>query len=162
MKDTEHMDGETDRISRRNLVVGLAGTAALLGAAGVSALPKGWLERRRSMVPASWWDRRNWTLETAGINEWTSRVGNTFVLFRGTREIGMKLIEVRPFPSKGERPPEVTRDQAFAAIFEVGRHGLPAGDRIYRVAHVRYGDMRMFLNARGTAASPNLAEAFFN
>jgi hypothetical protein len=156
------MDGETDGFSRRDMVVGLAGTAALVGAVGVSALPTGWLESRRALVRASWWDRRTWTLETAGVREWSSRVGNLFVLFNGGREIAARLVKVEAFPSKGERPPEVARDQAFAAYFDVGRHGLPSGDRIYHVAHVQYGDMRVFLAACGDETCPNRAIAVFN
>lgn len=149
-------------VSRRRMIAGLAGVAAA-GGFGAWALPVGWYEQRKALVPASWWRRRNWTLATAGIREWTSQVGRSFVILGAHRELRLKLVEVRPFPSPGERPPEVSRDQAFAAIFDLVSRGRMANqDRIYRLASVRYGEMRVFLKPCGNAANPRRFEAVFN
>ena len=155
-------NSEAETISRRNLMMGLAGTAAVVGAVGVSALPVGWYEGRKAQVPASWWERKHWTLATAGVSEWNSRVGNNFVLLGASREVLLRLTAVNPFPSLGERPADVSRKQAFAAVFDSGRVRLPAQDRIYRIGHIRYGEMDIFLKPCGDATCPGRLEATFN
>ena len=155
-------NGEAEILSRRNVVVGLVGTAAAIGAVGVSALPVGWYEAKRAALPASWWSRSRWTLATAGLKEWTSQVGHSFVLLGPSWEVLLYLREVKSFPSPGERPPEVARKQGFAAIFDSGRVKMPARDRIYRLANVRYGEMDIFLKPCGDATCPGRLEATFN
>ena len=156
------MTKEAEIVSRRGVMAGLAGTALAAGGAAVWALPTGWYDSKVAAVSASWWERRRWTLATAGSREWTRLLGGAFVLFAGGREIRLWLSEVNALPSPGTRPPEVSRKQAFVAVFDSRGVRLPVEDRIYRVAHVRYGDLQVYLKPFGDPSRPNLMEAVFN
>ena len=97
------MTKEAEIVSRRGVMAGLAGTALAAGGAAVWALPTGWYDSKVAAVSASWWDRRRWTLATAGSREWTRLLGGAFVLFAGGREILLRLTEVNALPSPGTR-----------------------------------------------------------
>jgi hypothetical protein len=143
-------------MSRRNLLAGLAVGVAALGAVAAPALNRTWFARDGRGL-SSWWGRQRRSLARAGMNEWSRQVGSDFVVQGESGAAALKLVEVKPMLSAGVRPPEVTRDRAFAATFDAGS-AAPAGDRIYAVRHDVYGDMQVYFSP----ASGSRMTAVFN
>ena len=142
-------------LSRRNILVGLAG-AAVTAVVATTALRPALGDRGRRALASKSFTRRFLSLADAGEGEWQAQVGSEFTADGGYT---LRLAGVRPLTSLGTRPPEVTRERAFAAIFDVRGGMTMAGDLIYTVTHPQYGRMPLFLSA---TADPARMLAVFN
>jgi len=149
---------ETDKVlSRRNMLLMAGGTVA--AASAVIAAPFAKQIRRASqLVPELLVSRQPPSLANAGYQEWLSQVGSVFAVAGRT---SMALVGVRPLPTSGARPSNVTRTQAFVAVFDP-RGGTLAGDLIYTVLHPTYGALPIFLSAASDPRTPTRMLAVFN
>lgn len=149
---------EKTAISRRKMLIGATGAAAVLGAVGARALAGDALSSKPGSGP-NLWEREYWTLEGAGAAEWRSRIGTIFTAEgdRGTK-IDLKLAAVVPMLSGGDRPDDLARSSAFAALFDPTGGASLAGDKIYTVSTKQYGGMRIFM----TRGANKRLEAVFN
>lgn len=129
-------------VSRRTVVIGLAGAAVTTG--GVTApvfsfLSLGDIQQKLSPTVHG---RRNVALGRALFEEWSVQKGSFFTLDSGQV---VELVDVKLFPNDEGRPSYV-RPAAFLTVFEV-RRGVPVIDeRIYRLAHNEGGEFPLFLN----------------
>jgi hypothetical protein len=135
------MDRTASTLSRRNILLGLAG-AAVSAVVATTALAPAAGERTRRVLAGNRFTRRFLSLADAGQSEWTSQVGSAFTLDGGYR---LRLAGVRPLHSQGARPASVARDRAFAAVFEVLGGAPLAEDLIYSARHAHYGALPLFL-----------------
>ena len=142
-------------LSRRNLVIGLAG-AAVSAAVATTALSPGANERTRRLLAGNRFTRRFVSLAHADQAEWAAQVGSDFRLDGGSR---LRLAGVRPLHSEGNRPAAVTRDRAFVAVFDVLGGGSVAEELIYAASHPQYGALPLFLTGTG---DPRRMLAVFN
>ena len=92
----------------------------------------------------SWWPQQGANLAVAGGNEWSAHVGKTFGLQTESGKGTARLLEVQALPSKGERPPEVSRESAFALVFSAPAGA--AGDRIYKLTHESGREMSVYFS----------------
>ena len=97
------------------------------------------------------------TLATSEMDRWTKMVGSEFT-GGGYR---LKLMGVQAMNSSGVRPPDVTRDSAFVAVFEVLAGGYMPGDLIYRLS-TRNQVLDIFLANAFTSQFPRNMNAVFN
>ena len=95
----------------------------------------------------SWWPQQGANLAVAGGNEWSAHVGKSFGLQTENGKGTARLLEVQPLPSKGERPPEVSRESAFALVFSAPAGAAPLGDRIYQLTHESGRAMPVYFSA---------------
>ena len=154
------MDKAASTLSRRNLVLGLAGGTMLAGL--VALLPAGTspLSRQaRRLAASNRWTRRFISLADAGMGDWAGQIGAVFQAAGGW---SLRLAGVRPLPSSGERPAGLGRDRAFLAVFDVlGRREMP-GDLIYTAAHRDYAAFDLFLSAAEASGATRRMHAVFN
>jgi hypothetical protein len=152
------MDAVKSRLSRRTIVTGLAVGAAGAGAAAFGAIG------RTFLTPAdagegNWWSGPGIDLKRAGISTWRRRIGNSFVVDSDAGSATYTLARVDAFPSPGERPDDVTRDVAFALVFEGDRR--VDGNRIYNVRH-NGGAFDIFFSPSDPSAERPILQAVFN
>ena len=149
------MERAAPSFSRRNILVGLAGIAVAGVVATSRLFPAGERSARR-LLASNGFTRRFLSLADAEAGEWAMQVGSVFALDGGQR---LKLAGIRPLMSAGTRPPEVARERAFLAVFDVlGGAAIPA-DLIHTAHHRQYGRLPLFLSASG---SPRVMHAVFN
>jgi hypothetical protein len=149
------MDRAAPRISRRNILLGVAGVA-VAGVVATSRFIPGAEQGTRRLLASNGFTRRFLSLADAGQEEWAAQVGSVFVLEGGQR---LRLAGIRPLASAGERPADVSRRRAFLAVFDVlGGATLPA-DIIHTARHRQYGSLPLFLSASGR---PSRMFAVFN
>jgi hypothetical protein len=146
-------------LSRRKLLAGLTVSAVGLGAVAAQALNRTWFSRD-ARGSRSWWSRQYASLDNGGMNEWSRHVGSEFQVRTGSGAEAMKLVSVQPLTSKGARPAGVSRDRAFAAVFE-GGSGQAPGDRIYDVNH-KEGAMKIYFSLADPTSSTIRLQAVFN
>ena len=144
------IDNDANAVSRRNAMLAVGGAAVVLGAVTARTLPAQILGSASGTGTPNIWEREYWTLESAGIAEWTEQLRYNFRVVddRGLR-VTLRLIKVSPLNSGGERPAELARSSAFAALFDPGVNMHVKGDRIYTLIHGTYGEMQIFLKATG-------------
>jgi hypothetical protein len=142
-------------VSRRNLLAGLAGVAVTAVLATAAFRPTVG-ERARRALAGNGFTRRFLSLAEAGQREWAAQIGSVFEVQGGGT---MRLAGVRALQSSGARPPSVTRDRAFVAVFDVMNGMTMAGDLIYTISHPQYGPLPIFLSASG---NPRRMMAVFN
>lgn len=151
------MTGEkSSRLSRRAMLAGLGFGVAAAGAFATPALQLSWT--RKPAAKGDWWDRRNVSLDRAGIDEWSRQIGSEFALAGG---IVAKLAEVKPLRSPGRRPHGL-RDGAFAIVLESAGPALPAADRMLEVTHPQAGAMKIYFGACGGECGGRRLQAIFN
>lgn len=140
-------------VSRRTVVLGLAGTAA----AGTVAVQKaGTVEAFAALLnPVGAGQSAAW-LAKATSADWAAQIGSKFTTQTGHV---LKLIDVKNFPQSGRRPAGL-RDRAFVARFAVVKGGPLPGDTTYRVNH-KQGPFDLFLDPVNPA-SPLRMKAVFN
>ncbi|HYJ84401.1 MAG TPA: hypothetical protein VEW26_16350 [Allosphingosinicella sp.] len=140
----------------------LAGLGA--GAFGVAASAAPVLRLAPSSgKPASWWDRTFLSLQAAGLAEWTSVVGQTFILETPAGRHGLKVAAVTAFAASGPRPRTLGRSQAFSVAFEsLGGAPLPAGEGMYRLAHGTHPSLPIFMSAPTAFGRKTRLIAVFN
>lgn len=149
------MERATTALSRRNILIGVAGVAVAAVIATPSLRP-GVADRTRRLLASNSFTRRFISLANAEQGEWQAQVGSDFTAEGGYT---LRLAGVRALPSEGERPANVTRERAFVAVFDVRNGMTMAGDLIYTVTHPQYGRMPLFLS---TSDSPRRMLAVFN
>ena len=119
------------RHSRRSILAGLA-----VGGAGVGAAAMAFGGGRLAPLVAdseSWWVAPPVDLQTANASAWLANVGEIFE-FSGPEDGGdYRLVEVTPMQSAGDRPFDVSRQRAFAAVFEASGTSVAQGNRTYTV-----------------------------
>lgn len=137
-----HVADLINLLSRRNLILGLAGTAA----AGATAVGPGFLDAASLMQllrPSG--NRKGVFLKSGETGDWTAQRNTMFRLESGQV---LKLADVQGFKSidkKGTRRPGGVRSTAFVARFDI-KTGAPLdGDRIYRINHAQGGVFDIFL-----------------
>ncbi|HET9639874.1 MAG TPA: hypothetical protein VFP12_11770 [Allosphingosinicella sp.] len=143
----------------------LAGLGA--GAVGVAAAAAPILSLRLapspSRRPESWWDRTFLSLKTAGLADWKSVVGETFSLASPNGSHALKVVAVTAFAASGSRPAKLGRAQAFSVVFEsLGGAPLPAGDRLYELAHRSYPSLPISMGAPTMLGRKTRLIAVFN
>jgi hypothetical protein len=140
-------------VNRRYVVAGMC-ASGLLGAFSFAAV-RTQQQLAKGQQPAG--QTQTQSLATSEMDRWSRMVGDEFT-GGGFR---LKLKGVQALNSKGDRPPEVTRDAAFLAVFEVLSGGFMPGDLIYRMS-TRNQALDVFLGNASTRAFPNQMHAVFN
>ena len=143
---------EASLASRRGVIAGLAVGAAVLGAATPA------LGRAGTPIRGDGLGGERVALDRAGLAEWSRQIGSEFVVAAEAGTAALTLIAVEPRMSEGARPGGVSRDHAFAAIFDASSAPM-RGDRIYAVNHSVSGTMSIYFSA---AADSGRVEALFN
>ena len=133
-------------IPRRRMIVGGACALVGAGALAVPALKAAMGDGETQDSAGSWWTATRLNLSHAGFDEWSRQIGTAFLVGTEKGALTATLAAVTPLPSKGNRPDEVSRDRAFALVFDAGRTAA-AGDRIYPVRHPTYGDLNIYFSA---------------
>ena len=119
-------------VTRRNaLAVGAGAVAAGAIAAPIFGLAPKSSGSDTSLL--SFWPQQSVNLAVAGSSEWSAYVGKNFSIQTERGKATIKLVEIQALPSKGDRPPEVSRASAFALAFSLPSGAAPAGDRMYNV-----------------------------
>jgi hypothetical protein len=108
------MSKEEARVSRRNLLVGLAGTAAV-GAVAVTEGGQQQVAAFKNMLWKRQPGNRYARLANASVDDWALKIGSTFTTSTGHT---FKLTDVRQFGGQGKRPAGL-RDRPFVAGFQV-------------------------------------------
>ena len=140
-------------VSRRHVVAGMC-ASGLLGAFSFAAVK---LQQQQKNLEPVTGSVQTEPLATSEMDRWSRMVGNEFT-GSGFR---LKLMGVQPLNSQGVRPPEVTRDAAFLAVFEVLSGGYMPGDLIYRLTN-RNQVVDIFLANAFTPQFPRNMNAVFN
>ena len=143
----------SDIFSRRNVLLGLGGTAA----AGTVAAQSGGAEFFEQLLRPTNGGRRGVALATAGYDDWAAHVGTFFTAHTGHV---LELSDVQRFRTVGERPAAL-RDSAFVARFDSVSGGALKGSAIYRVNHPDGGTFDVFLTS-GPPDKPLRLLAVFN
>jgi hypothetical protein len=141
------MDSETGTISRRTVITGLAGAAALGGCSGGISIGDSGVGGTASAAAAP--------LSTADADKWAAAVGSRF-------DAGgyiLQLAGIERIDQSGRRPGEL-RQQAFVAVFDIVRGGFMPGDLIYRISHATIPAFNIFL--ANSVSSQSRMHAFFN
>jgi hypothetical protein len=133
--------------SRRNLVFGLVGTAAI-GTVAATQRVTGSDLFARLLRPVGL-GRRGAPLASANYDDWALQVGSLFTAHTGQV---LKLADVQRFPERGKRPAGL-RDRAFVARFDVTRGGPLSDSGIVRFNHPEGGALDLLLSA-GDPARP--------
>jgi hypothetical protein len=123
-------------VSRRKLLGGLALAAT---AAGANAAPV------LRLTPA----RRGTSFRSlahAGAEAWKQQIGAEFRIRTEKGVQGLILAEVRPLARLAGHK---GRDRAFALAFRSPGGSLPAGNRIYPLAHAQHGRLDIFFGPSG-------------
>lgn len=130
---------------RRNLLLALGagsvGAAALAGPVLNLAAPAP--GRAGSL---SWWERMFVSLAHGSADEWAAIRGQAFTMEGENGAVPVLLAEVNLLPSKGVRPPEVSRQRAFSVVFLAAPNRAPAGERTYRLTHPSFPPLDIFIN----------------
>ena len=131
--------------SRRNMIVGLAGTATV-GTIAATQKFSG-TESFADLLRPAGLGRHGATLATANVEDWKLQVGSYFTAHTGQV---LKLVDVQGFKEANARPGGL-RTSAFVARFDVARGGAMAGAEVYRLAHPEGGTLDLFMTAADAA-----------
>lgn len=133
-------------ISRRKaLAVGAGAVAAGAVAAPIFGLANKSGGSDTGML--SWWSSPDSNLALAGSSEWSALVNKEFSMLTEHGKSTSRLLEVQTLPSSGDRPPEVSRESAFALFFSTPKGAVPVGDRIYNVTNPSGREMLIYFSA---------------
>jgi hypothetical protein len=134
-------------LSRRNLLVGLAGGAAV-GAIATSNAGQEEVQAFKNLLWKNKPGKRYVRLDTATVDDWSLQVGTKF---RASSGHTLRLDDVQQFDHQNTRPKGL-RDRAFAAGFSIisGVGALPS-QVLLQVSHAEGGTFDMFM----TAGSPD-------
>lgn len=136
----------------------LAGLGA--GAVGIAAAATPIVGLGRT---ASGRDRAFLSLQRAGLDEWRSVVGETFSLVSPGGSRSVRVIAVNAFAATGRRPRTLGRSEAFSVLFEAAAGPpLPAGDRLYELAHRSLPSLPILMGAPSTSGDRTRLVAVFN
>lgn len=137
--------------SRRNILVGIFGTAVAAGGAFRFTSP----EEFSLLLRPRGRGRRRVPLHTAARDDWAAQIGTLFTADTGQI---LELTDVQGFPEKGERP-DGLRESAFSVQFEIKRGGAFGDDRIRRFRHAEGGVFDILLTRE---SDPLQTYAIFN
>ena len=128
------------RVSRRNMLIGLAGGAA--ATAGTVAT-QGFTDSGSfaNLLRPIGLGQSGAPLPYAGYADWKAQVGSSFATHSGET---LKLVDVQAFAHKGARPGNL-RDRAFVARFDVTK-GTALAEQLYGVADPEGGVFDIFLS----------------
>jgi hypothetical protein len=133
--------------SRRNLVFGLVGTAAIGTVAATQRITGSDLFAR--LLRPIGLGQRGVPLATANYDDWAVQVGSLFTAHTGQV---LKLADVQRFPERGRRPAGL-RTRAFVARFDVIRGGALPDSSIARFNHPEGGVLDLLMSS-GDPAKP--------
>lgn len=143
-------------VSRRIVLLGVAGTAATVGAASGPVF-MGLDAFKDALQPAQGKGRRRVPLGPATADDWSLQKGTLFRIDTGQI---LELVDVRRFKQYPGRPRHL-RPAAFVNTFEV-KDGAPlTEERIYRFSHVEGGQFDLLLS-RGAPDKPMRMLAVLN
>lgn len=149
-------------LSRRILLAGLGAGAVGAVAATAPVLSFG-SGGAGPGAKASRWDRAFLSLQSAGLDEWSKAVGETFALRSVNGAHRVRLVAVTAFPRSGARPAKLARAQAFSVVFEAaGGPPLPAGDSLYQLVHASYPSLPIHMAAPVGLGRTTRLTAVFN
>jgi hypothetical protein len=124
-------------VSRRRLLGGLALAAT---AAGANAAPV------LRLAPSAGRGTAFRSLAHADAKAWAEQVGAEFRIRTENGVQSLILAEVRPLARLNRRN---GRDRAFALAFRSAAGPLPAGNRVYPLAHAQHGRLDIFFGPSG-------------
>ncbi|HEY6815927.1 MAG TPA: hypothetical protein VI168_10345 [Croceibacterium sp.] len=142
-------------MSRRNILLGLAGGAAVAG--GVTVQQTGGVGDFADRLRPAALGRRGVNLANGTKADWALQVGTFFTAQTGHV---LKLTSVQAFPERGRRP-AVLRPGSFVARFDITSGGALQAAQFLRVNHAEGGAFDMFLTG-GNVARPLRMLAVFN
>jgi len=142
-------------VSRRNILLGLAGGAVAAGGITVQQTGVG-SESFAELLRPTGLGRHGVNLATASKDDWALQVGTMFTAQSGQV---LKLVNVQGFRERVKRPAGV-RAEAFVARFDVAAGGALPGNQIHRVNHKEGGEFDIFLSA-GDPSKPGRMLATF-
>jgi hypothetical protein len=132
--------------TRRNLLLALGAGSVGAAAFGAPALQLS-LAATHTGTDLNWWDRMFFSLQNGSVAEWSSVIGQVFSVEGEKGKTQLLLSEVKLLPSKGTRPAECGRNQAFSLLFLAAPNTAPSGDRTYSVTHPAYPALDVYLSA---------------
>ena len=141
------MTANASILSRRNVLVGLAGGAAV-GAVATTNAGQREVQAFKQLLFQNKPGKHNVRLDTGTVDDWSLQVGTKFQSSSGHT---LRLDDVQQFDHQNTRPKGL-RDRAFAAGFSIvsGVGALPT-QVLLRVTHPEGGTFDMFM----TAGSPD-------
>jgi hypothetical protein len=144
-------------LSRRNMMAGMATSAALVASTSAEA-KQPTVKSIKQPLPSRPPLRSIGSLATASVDEWKQQIGTTFETSTGHR---LRLADVREFDNQGKRPASL-RERPFAAGFDIvsGTGAMPE-QLTLRVNHKAGGTFDMFVTA-ATPESPLRRVAVFS
>lgn len=142
---------ETPLFTRRTVVTGLCASGLATACSSGRAPPE------PPMNPAQAAAQQGQALATGEMDRWARMVGKPF----DTTGFTLKVGGVRPLPSVGDRPADVTRQAAFLVVFEVLSGGVMPGDLIYTMTSSTHV-LDVFIARAATTEFPNRMHAVFN
>jgi len=141
--------------SRRNMLLGVAGTATVGGIAAAQRFTGA--DTLAEILRPVQLGRRGVPLGTAQADDWALQVGSTFTAHTGHL---LKLVDVQRFKQDKGRLAGL-RERAFVARFDVTEGGSLPGSEIYSVNHPEGGVFDMLLTG-GIPDNPLRMLAVFN
>ena len=129
--------------TRRNLLLALG--AGSVGAAALAGPSLNLAASAASSGPG-WWERLFTSLAHGSVEEWAAIRGQVFSMEAENGTVPVLLAEVNLLPTKGVRPPEVSRQRAFSLVFLAAPTRAPAGERTYRLTHPSYPPLDIYID----------------
>ena len=127
-------------VSRRNILLGLAGGAAVAG--GFTMQQTGGAGELAELLNPTGIGRRGVALATAEKGDWALQVGTFFTAQTGHV---LKLVKVMGFPQRGARPAGL-RAAAFVAAFDITSGGPLLADQFLTVSHKEGGTFDILMS----------------
>jgi hypothetical protein len=118
-------------LSRRRAMYVIGGGAVVAG--GIAPILGQLANKNNTTSTSSLWAKPATDLAHAGMSQWQAMIGSSFTIVHEKGTATVRLQAVDALPSSGIRPPDVTRDKAFAVKFAKPSKDVPAGDRVYTV-----------------------------
>ena len=131
--------------TRRNLLVALGAGSVGAAAFGAPALQLS-LAATQTGTELTWWDRMFFSLQNGSVAEWSSVIGQVFSVEGEKGKTQLLLSEVKLLPSKGVRPANCARTQAFSLLFLGAPNAAPTGDRTYSITHPTYPALDVYFS----------------
>jgi hypothetical protein len=146
--------------TRRNLVLALG--AGSVGAAALAGPTLNLAVSSAGSGAPGWWKRLFVSLAEGSADEWSAIRGQLFSLEGENGSVPVTLTEVKLLPSKGARPREVSRQRAFALVFNAPAGSAVGGDRAYRLRHRSYPPLDIYMDPARKMAQGIRLSAVFN
>ena len=148
------MAEQASLMSRRNILLGLAGGAAVAG--GITVQQTGGVGDFADRLRQVELGRHGVNLANGTKEDWALQVGTFFTAQTGHV---LKLVAVRGFPQRGARPAGL-RKAAFVAAFDIASGGALAGEHTFGVNHNEGGAFDISLTSRNRALPLRMLAVF--